>query len=198
VGSGGSGFDSFRRTLKHTQHVFDSWHRLSGKHMDVLDIGGGFTSISSNPMSNFENVAPQVEDYISKEWPAKNKNIKIIGEPGRQIAEGSMALCTQVFLAKKQGNYQHLHVNSGVYSGFGCRIFEDANILGQPLLPEAELRTRFTDLKPTFIWGQTCDGIDYLTKDELYPRIEQGEWMIFRNMGAYNQPTETTFNGFEV
>ena len=62
--------------------------------MDVLDIGGGFTSISPNPLSNFENVAPQVEDYLSKEWPAKNKHVKIIGEPGRQIAEGSLSLCT--------------------------------------------------------------------------------------------------------
>lgn len=70
VGSGGSGFDSFRRTLKHTKHVFDSWNRLTGKQMDVLDIGGGFTSISADPRSNFENVAPLVEDYISKEWPA--------------------------------------------------------------------------------------------------------------------------------
>lgn len=64
------------------------------------------------------------------------------------------------------------------------------------MLPAEELQDRFKDLKPTFLWGQTCDGVDYLNKDEMLPRIEQGEWLIYRNMGSYMQVTECRFNGF--
>jgi ornithine decarboxylase len=103
-----------------------------------------------------------------------------------------------VFLVKKQGVYRHYFINNGVYQGFGCRVFDCETIRGQPLLTSKELQSRFKDEHPSFIWGQTCDGVDYLTKDELLPRIEEGEWMIFRNMGAYNESLECAFNGFEL
>ena len=103
-----------------------------------------------------------------------------------------------MFLVKKQNEIRHYYINNGVYQGFGCRVFDEQVIIGQPLLPASELQKRFKDLHPSYIWGQTCDGVDFLTKDEKYPRVEEGEWMIFRNMGAYNESLECAFNGFVV
>jgi len=65
------------------------------------------------------------------------------------------------------------------------------------LLTQTELNKRIKQETPAFIWGQTCDGCDWLTKNKKYPRIEKGEWLIYRNMGAYNKSLECEFNGFE-
>jgi ornithine decarboxylase len=77
-------------------------------------------------------------------------------------------------------------VNSGVYSGFGCQAFDHEYFKGQPLLPADVLSQRVKAEKPSFIWGQTCDGLDWLMKEELYPEVNEGEWLLYRNMGAYN------------
>ena len=49
----------------------------------------------------------------------------------------------------------------------------------------------------TYIWGQTCCSLDNLTKGKLYPFMNENEWMIFRNFGAYTNCLESEFNGFE-
>jgi diaminopimelate decarboxylase len=59
--------------------------------LDILDIGGGFSQTSLNPSNNFENVAPLIENMI-QEWPGTNNGVKIIGEPGRQIAQGAQSM----------------------------------------------------------------------------------------------------------
>lgn len=81
--------------------------------------------------------------------------------------------------------------------GFGCRVFDNEVMNGQPLLPATEFEKRIVEERVSYIWGQTCDGVDWLTKDKPYPRMEVGEWMIYRNMGAYSKATQSRFNGFE-
>jgi len=92
-----------------------------------------------NSLHNFDSVAPQVHEYVTSVWPGQNSNIKVIGEPGRQISEEALTLIVQVFLIKKQGEFRHLYINNGVYQGFGCKVFDKQTILGQPLLPAEEL-----------------------------------------------------------
>jgi len=103
-----------------------------------------------------------------------------------------------VFLVKQQGSVRHYYINNGVYQGFGCQVFDGERFKGQPLLSSKVLKTRIDNEQTSFIWGQTCDGVDYLTKESKFPYMERGEWIIYRNMGAYNESTECKFNGFEL
>ena len=51
---------------------------------------------------------------------------------------------------------------------------------------------------PTYsssIWGPTCDGLDCIKKQCLLPELNTGEWLVFRNMGAYTMCSASTFNG---
>jgi len=54
------------------------------------------------------------------------------------------------------------------------------------------------DERNSFIFGQTCDGIDWLTKNRNFPYMEKGEWIIYRNFGAYGHVVATNFNGYDV
>lgn len=108
--------------------------------MDLLDIGGGFSMSSEKEENNFDVVAPQIQNMLSEYFPGKNKNIKVIGEPGRNICQDAMSLVVKVFLARQHGpDCRHYFVNNGIYQGFGCQIFENLDhFKGQPLLPAAE------------------------------------------------------------
>lgn len=68
--------------------------------MDILDIGGGFSMSSSKQENNFDVVAPQIQEMLREYFPGKNKNIRVIGEPGRNICQDAMSLCVKVFLAR--------------------------------------------------------------------------------------------------
>jgi ornithine decarboxylase len=93
---------------------------------------------------------------------------------------------------------RHYFVNSGVYQAFGTQIFEsDVEFLkGQPLLSKEEFNERIKKSQISYIWGQTCDGVDWLSKKKSYPMVEEGEWLIYRHFGAYGKAVACTFNGF--
>ena len=60
--------------------------------MDILDIGGGFSMSSGDPEKNFDFVAPKINKMLEEYFPAENSNIKVIGEPGRFIAQDAMSV----------------------------------------------------------------------------------------------------------
>ena len=54
------------------------------------------------------------------------------------------------------------------------------------------------DDEPTFtssIWGPTCDGLDCITEKCFLPELDNGDWIIFRDMGAYTMCAASNFNG---
>jgi len=48
------------------------------------------------------------------------------------------------------------------------------------------------------IFGPTCDSMDCIARDIQLPELEVGEWMYFKNMGAYTTAAATPFNGFHA
>ena len=168
--------------------------------MDILDIGGGFSMSSEHPENNFDVVAPQIQNMLTNVFPGENKNIRVIGEPGRNMTQDAMSLAVKIFLARQHGpNCRHYFVNNGIYQGFGCQIFENLPYFkGQPLLPENEYKKRIEQEQTSYIWGQTCDGVDCLTKNKPFPFMNKDEWIIYRNVGAYGSVVATTFNGYQI
>ena len=49
------------------------------------------------------------------------------------------------------------------------------------------------------VWGPTCDSIDCVCPVVKLPAaLEVGDWLGFRNMGAYTVCAASQFNGFET
>lgn len=51
---------------------------------------------------------------------------------------------------------------------------------------------------PTTIWGPTCDSIDKITDTAHLPEMSIGDWLVFKNMGAYTIAGSCKFNGFPL
>lgn len=49
----------------------------------------------------------------------------------------------------------------------------------------------------TTLWGPTCDSLDMIRKNIYLPEMDTGDWMIFREMGAYTICAASNFNGFK-
>lgn len=51
---------------------------------------------------------------------------------------------------------------------------------------------------PCSLWGPTCDGLDCVLPSARLAPLRLGEWLLFRDMGAYTLPVASSFNGFPV
>lgn len=201
VGSGGCAFEQYENSLKHAQQIFEMAERLGLQSMDILDIGGGFSDNTSTSYTTrefmFPIVAPMIEEYLSNVWPAKKAGINIIAEPGRWVCQGTTSLISQVFLKKKQGNVNHYYITSGIYQGLGCVVCEQDWFKSQLITEnEEEFAARQMDESESCMWGQANSHNDYILKNQLLPRLEQGDWLIFREIGAYNEGVANGQGGF--
>jgi len=78
------------------RNVFDAGEAL-GHHMDLLDIGGGFSGrFDSHGHVMFGDIARTINAALSAYFPA-DVGVRVIAEPGRYFAETSAALLVPVY-----------------------------------------------------------------------------------------------------
>ena len=85
-----------------------------------------------------------------------------------------------------------LYINDGVYGSFNCVVFDHAVVVPRPLFaPPAGRRGRVA----TKLFGPTCDSIDVVMGCAELPELAVGDWLWFRDMGAYTRCAASRFNG---
>lgn len=114
---------------------------------------------------NFDKVAPRIMTMLRKEFP-KSQNVRFIAEPGRFICQDALSVAMKIILARvNTGNIRHYFVDSGVYQALSCQAYDQEYFKGHPIITQSELDVRVEKEQTSFIWGQTCDGVDWLTKN---------------------------------
>jgi len=86
------------------------------------------------------------------------------------------------------------YINDGLYGSFNCVLYDHATIT--PEILKCGSRICKNTVYPSTIFGQTCDGFDCIIKSVELPKLEVGDWLVFRNMGAYTVAAASNFNGF--
>jgi len=200
VGSGdGEKIHAFTKAVQDARFVFDQAEQL-GFTMTTLDVGGGFCS------DTFETTTSVLTDAVSTYFPP---SVKLIGEPGRYYVASAFTLACHVIarrsihdVAAGQASYM-LYVNDGVYGNFSNIIFDHQHPIPQGLrigdqfYPCTAPSVFAGDGIEYSVWGPTCDGIDKIRDSWFFPEIvEVGDWLLFRDMGAYTKCSATRFNGF--
>ncbi|KAK3752751.1 hypothetical protein QZH41_018717 [Actinostola sp. cb2023] len=211
VGSGCYDAGAFATAVLSARSVFDLAGQF-GFHFKLLDIGGGFPGTTDAAIT-FEDVCNVLNPLFEEHFPASS-GVRIIGEPGRFYSASALTLAVNVF-AKRVVPFNQLqetekeklatsgcstedhtgymyYVNDGVYGSFNCLVFDHATVK-----PETLKESSGDALYPSSIWGPTCDSMDCITKNVALPKVEVGEWLFFKNMGAYTSSAASTFNGFK-
>jgi ornithine decarboxylase len=192
VGSGCMSTKSFVAAIQSAHKVFKQGEEL-GFEFNVLDLGGGWPGTDDDGIC-FTEIAdcirPVLDEYFGPE-------VDIIAEPGRYFAAECHTLAVNVFAKRSMPDENNgrkflYYINDGVYQSFNCIFFD--HVHPKPLVFKPNGRT---EMFKCTIFGPTCDSMDCIAKDIMMPELEVGEWLYFKNMGAYTTAAASPFNGFK-
>lgn len=192
VGSGCMSTKSFVAAIQSAHRVFKQGEEL-GYDFKLLDLGGGWPGTDDDGIC-FTEIADCIRPVLDEYFPPE---VDIIAEPGRYFAAECHTLAVNVFAKRvmpdENGGKKFLYyINDGVYQSFNCIFFD--HVHPKPLVFKQNGRTE--QYKCT-IFGPTCDSMDCIAKDIAMPELEVGEWLYFKNMGAYTTAAASPFNGFK-
>jgi len=218
VGSGCLSSDAFVDAVRYAHRVFCLALDM-GIQLTLLDIGGGFPgSTDTHPYPSFPDIARVLAPALDDLFPP-DLGVRIIAEPGRYFAAESHTLAVCVYARRdvdlettelglsdsvpatdetlpedeslSKPDYLY-YVNDGVYGSFNCIFFDHAKVVPLPLKKKDDIK-----LYRSTIFGPTCDSLDCISKNAMLPKLEIGEWLYFKEMGAYTSAAASRFNGFD-
>jgi len=88
------------------------------------------------------------------------------------------------------------YINDGIYHSFSCLFFDHAKINIKPLSTKNKLNE--TNQFISKIFGPTCDSLDIICSNTLFPELSIGDWFYVTDFGAYTRSSSTQFNGFSI
>lgn len=160
-----------------------------GVHIKLIDIGGGFPGELDTQLDSFASV-------INEAIKDLDPGIEIISEPGRYFATSAFTLASYLHSKRltffKGKEIRMYHVNCGVYTSFIEELLKLKARIPIPLEKPASDETFLSS-----VWGPTCDSLDCILKCVMLPEVEIGNWLIWRDMGAYTIALCSSFNGFK-
>jgi len=156
----------------------------AGHRLELLDIGGGFPVAYGDDCLPIEEFCAPIRDALST-----LDRVRIIAEPGRYIAApAAIAAASVMGRALRDGRWWY-YLDDGLYGSYSGQLFDHAKYPVEALVPAG---TTF----PSVLAGPTCDSIDVIDEALELPKLEVGDLLVGRMMGAYTWATATEFNFF--
>ena len=150
-----------------------------------LNVGGGFPSAVAGPLGPIFDAIRAAVAKAFEVAPA------LSCEPGRAMVADCTALAARVKAIRADGA---VFLDDGIYGHLS-----EAPLVGTPvfdaLSPAGARRMGTPRAVPVF--GPTCDSLDRLPElTEVPADLAEGDWMLFRGVGAYAASNVTRFNGY--
>ncbi len=153
-----------------------------GTSMSFFDLGGGLgISYSGEPAPSpaalATTVLPLLDGYEGQ----------IILEPGRSIVGDSAVLLTTVLYSKPSSPRSFLIVDAAMNDFIRPALYGARH----RVLPVA---LREDGGQPVDIVGPICESADTLARDCLLPRVEPGQYLVVKDVGAYGFSMASHYN----
>ncbi|KAJ8710665.1 hypothetical protein PYW08_009180 [Mythimna loreyi] len=185
----------YGRAIALSRTLFHIGHKVGHKNMHLLDIGGGFPG---DLQSSIREVAEVINSSLEEHFP--ERTVRVISEPGTYFANAAYTLAAMVYakrtvVPKECSDIAEKHtmyfINDGVYGSFNKVTFNQS-VCAVPVNDYEAPRSACS------VWGPTCDGVDCVVASARLPALSEGDWLLFRDMGAYSIAIATRFNGFPI
>jgi ornithine decarboxylase len=184
VGSQATGPTMFAEAIARCAELM-SVAAQAGHTPGILDIGGGF------PVDYLQGCMP-IEEFCAPIRAALQElppTVRVIAEPGRYICALAAISVTQVMgRALRSGRWWY-YLDDGVYGSYSGQIYDHAAYPVEALVPAGTLY-------PSVLAGPTCDSIDVINEHLELPKLDMGDVVIGRAMGAYTWASASEFNFF--
>ncbi len=157
----------------------------AGHTMSILDIGGGY------PVEYLGRALP-IEEYCAPIMAALGTlppYIKVIAEPGRYIAApAAIAVASVMGRAERDGHWWY-YLDDGLYGSYSGQMYDHAQYPVEALVAPGPTF-------PSILAGPTCDSIDVIREQIELPKLDIGDLIVGRVMGAYTWASASEFNFF--
>ena len=153
--------------------------------LDTLDIGGGFPIDYAQPVQDIGRFCEPLREALGR----LPQRVRVIAEPGRYIAGPAVIGVASVMgRARREGHWWY-YLDDGLYGSYSGQLYDHARYPVEPLR-DGEERL------PSVLAGPTCDSIDVIAENLLLPKLEAGDLIVGRAMGAYTWASASEFNFF--
>jgi ornithine decarboxylase len=151
----------------------------------LLDIGGGYPVDYQKPSIPIEEFCAPIVKAL-KELPP---TVRVIAEPGRYIAAPA-AVCVASVMGRalRDGRWWY-YLDDGLYGSYSGQVYDHAVYPVAALLSDAATY-------PSVLAGPTCDSIDVISEKLQLPKLDMGDLIVGRMMGAYTWASASEFNFF--
>jgi ornithine decarboxylase len=151
----------------------------------MLDIGGGF------PVDYLQRCMP-IEEFCAPIRAALGElppDLRVIAEPGRFIAAPAAVAVAAVMGRALRGERWWYYLDDGLYGSYSGQVYDHAAYPLEALVAPGKTF-------PSVLAGPTCDSIDVIHEHLELPKLEVGDLIVGREMGAYTWASASEFNFF--
>ena len=194
LGSGGKTIDPYCEAV---EKILPLIEKLRGKgfKIEALDLGGGYGADYQT------DTVPTAANYAGGIVPLlKDKNLKLILEPGKSIVANAGLLLTKVLYLKQGGGKKFVIVDAGMNDLIRPCLYDAFHFIWP-----AKVEKRFSYLKRTDkldikglefvdIVGPICEGTDFFAKDRAVPPVKRGDLISIFTAGAYGFTMASNYN----
>jgi diaminopimelate decarboxylase len=194
LGSGGKTIDPYVVAVEKILPLIDRL-RDQGHTIEALDLGGGYGA-------NYESdTVPSAAEYAAGIVPLlKDKNIKLILEPGKSICANAGILLTHVLYIKRGGSKKFVIVDAGMNDLIRPSLYDAFHFIwpakvDEKFVPQKRNKDLQTDgAEVVDVVGPICEGADFFAKDRILPHTKRGDLLSIFTAGAYGFTMSSNYN----
>jgi diaminopimelate decarboxylase len=172
--------------LKGIEVLFDIAHHF--EHLEFIDLGGGFkvASKEGEPETDIPMLAGKVSEAFSSHPYKNGRKLQVWFEPGKFLVSAAGNFITRVNVMKETSAADFVSVNSGF------------NHLIRPMFYDAyhhieNISNPGAPVKNYSVVGNICET-DTFAWDRPLNQVREGDYLVFRNAGAYGFEMSSNFN----
>ncbi|MHC4658045.1 MAG: diaminopimelate decarboxylase [Planctomycetota bacterium] len=194
LGSAGKTVEPYVEAVEKVLALIDQL-RKEGAAVEALDIGGGYGA------DYITGTAPTAADYAAAIVPLlKDKNLKLILEPGASIAANAAILVTQVLYLKTSGGKKFIIVDAGMNDLIRPPLYDAFHFIWPvqvderfvPSQRDRDLQLRGSEVVD--VVGPICENADFFGKDRALPPVRRGDLLSIFSAGAYGFCMSSNYN----
>jgi diaminopimelate decarboxylase len=172
--------------LKGIEVLFDIANHF--EHLEFIDLGGGFkvASKEGEQETDMGMLAEKVGRAFANHPYKKGKKLQVWFEPGKFLVSAAGNFITKVNVLKETSAADFVSVNSGFNHLIRPMFYDAYHHIENISNPEGPL-------KNYSVVGNICET-DTFAWDRPLNEVREGDYLVFRNAGAYGFEMSSNFN----